>query len=72
MALLEQDAVRMAAALDDYEHVSVADIGGWGRDRFWVVVHDHRFDLDYEIASRCDYGTSIGALVDDRQCVSLA
>ncbi len=30
---------------------------------FWVVVHDQRFDTEYEIASHCDYWDFIGALV---------
>lgn len=34
MALLEQEATRFAASLDDYEHVSVTDMGGWGTGRF--------------------------------------
>ena len=72
MALLEQEAIRFAESLDDYEHVSVRDIGGWGPIAYWVVVGDHRFGLDYEIASHCDYWDFIGALVDHRQCVSLA
>jgi hypothetical protein len=32
MALLEKEATRFAESLDDYEHVSVTDIGGWGPD----------------------------------------
>ena len=31
MALLEKEATRFAESLDDYEHVSVTDIGGWAR-----------------------------------------
>jgi hypothetical protein len=31
MALLEGDAIRLADALDDYEHVSVIDLGGGDR-----------------------------------------
>lgn len=31
MALLEKEAVRFAESLDNYEHVSVIDIGGWAR-----------------------------------------
>ena len=38
---------------------------------FWLVVHDHRFGLDYEIASHCDYWDFIGALVEHRRCTSL-
>ena len=30
MALLEKEATRFAGSLDDYEHVTVTDIGGWG------------------------------------------
>ena len=61
-SLLEKDMVRFAESLDDYEHVSVTDMGGWGPDRYWVVVHDHRFDADYEIASHCDYWEVLTAL----------
>ena len=72
MALLEKEAVRFAESLDDYELVSVVDIGGSDPDGYWVVVRDDRFDLSYEIASHCDYWDFIGALVDHRQCLSLA
>jgi hypothetical protein len=71
MALLEQEAIRFAESLDDYEHVSVTDIGGRGPHGFWLVVRDHRFRRKYEIASHCDYWDFIGALVDHRQCVAL-
>lgn len=69
MSLLEQEATRMAAALDDYDHVSVTDIGGWGPIGFWLVVRDERFDISYEMASHCDYWDFIAALVDHRHCV---
>ena len=55
MALLEQEAIRFAQSLDDYEHVTVTDIGGWGPDGYWLVVRDHRFGLDYEVSCHCDY-----------------
>lgn len=71
MALLEQEATRFAESLDDYEHVTATDIGGWGPDGFWLVVRAHRFERDYEIASHCDCWDFIGALVDHRQCVAL-
>jgi hypothetical protein len=72
MALLEQEAIRFAESLEDYEHVSVTDIGGWGPLGHRVNVRDHRFNTEYEIASHCDYWDFIGALVDHRQCVALA
>ena len=71
MALVEREAIRFAKSLDDYDHVSVSDIGDRGPDEYWVVVRDHRFGLDYEISSHCDYWNFVGALVDHRQCVSL-
>lgn len=70
-ALLEHEAIRFAESFDDYEHVSVADMGGWGPDGFWVVVTDERFGLRYEIACHCDYRDFIGGLVDHRQGVEL-
>lgn len=69
MALLGQEVTRFAESLDDYEHVSVADIGGWGPDGYWLVVRDHRFGLNYEIASHCDYWDFISALVDHKQYI---
>ncbi len=69
MALLEQEAIRFAESLDDYEHVTVKDIGGWGPTGFHVTVRDHRFDNTYEIASHCDYWDFIGALVDHKQYI---
>ena len=72
MALLEREATRFAESLDDYDHVSVADIGGWGPNGYWVTVHDHRFDADYQIASHCDYWDFVGAVGEHRQCLSLA
>ena len=55
MALLEKEVTRFAESLEEYEHVSVINIGGWGPHGFWLVVRDHRVQLDYEIASHCDY-----------------
>ena len=63
MGLLEQEAIRFAESLDDYEHVTVTDIGGNGLIDFWVFVHDERFDADYEIASHCDYRDFIAAVI---------
>ncbi len=38
MALLEKEAICFAESLDDYEHVSITDIGGCRPSGFWVVV----------------------------------
>jgi hypothetical protein len=62
MALLEKEATRFAESLDDYEHVTVTDIGGWGPIGYRLVVRDHRFDLDYEITSHCDYWDVVSAV----------
>ena len=69
MALLEKEAIRFAESLDDYEHVTVTDIGGWGPAGYRVTVRDHRFDTDYSIESHCDYWDFIGALVDHKQYI---
>lgn len=49
----------------------LTDIGGYGPIGYWLVVDDHRFDLDYEIVSHCDYWDFVAALVDHKQCTSL-
>jgi len=61
MALLEKEATRFAESLDGYEHVSVTDIDGYGPIGYWLVVHDHRFGADYQIASHCDYWEVLSA-----------
>ncbi len=71
MALLEKEAVRFAQSLDDYEHVSAVDIGGSGNNGHWLVVRDHRFEFEYEIASHADYWDFIGAVVDHKQYAAL-
>ena len=72
MALLEQEVTRFAKSLDDYDYVSVSDIGGSEPIGYWVIVRDHRFDVDYEIASHCDYWDFIGALIDHKQYIGKA
>lgn len=54
-SLPERDALRIAKALDDYELVSVTDIGGSNCFGFWVLITDQRYNLDYEICSHADY-----------------
>ena len=63
MALLEREAIRFAESLDDYEHVTVKEIGGEEPSGFWLAVTDERFGTTFEIGSHCDYWDFIGALV---------
>ena len=63
MALLEREAIRFAESLDDYEHVTVKEIGGEEPTSHWLAVTDERFGIDYEIASHSDYWDFIAALV---------
>jgi hypothetical protein len=65
MALNDREAARLVVVLQDYEHVSASMIDVEGG--FRLVVRDHRFALDYEIASHSDYWDFIGALVDRKQ-----
>ena len=67
MALSESEASRFIAVLEDYEHVSVALVRDVDDSEFRLGIRDHRFGLDYEIASHHDYWDFIGALVDHRQ-----
>ena len=71
MALLEKEAIRFAESLEDYEHVSVVDLGGSEPHNFWLVIRDHRFGIDFEISSHCEYWELIGALVDHRQYIGM-
>ena len=40
MPLLETEAQRFASALDDYEDLSVIDIGGTDQAGYWLVVQN--------------------------------
>ena len=63
MAILEKEAIRFVESLDDFEHVTVKDIGGAEPSGYWLTVTDERFNIDYEIESHCDYWDFVGALV---------
>jgi hypothetical protein len=67
MALRESEVSRLVAVLEDYEHVSVSLVREVDASEFRLGIRDHRFGLDYEIASHHDYWDFIGALVDHRQ-----
>jgi hypothetical protein len=66
-ALKEGEVTRLVVVLEDYEHVSVSPFRDVDDIGFGLRVRDHRFGLDYEIASHHDYWDLIGALVDHRQ-----
>lgn len=65
--LPEQDAVRLAKALDDYELVHVSDIGGSDESGFWMHITDERFGLSYEITSHADYWDFLGYFCSHKQ-----
>jgi len=67
MALNDREATRLIDVLQDYEHVSAAIIDAVDEGGFRLFVQDHRFGLNYEIASHSDYWDYIGALVDHKQ-----
>lgn len=67
MALLEKDATRLAESLDDYELVSVSDIGGSDDHGYWLVLRDERFGLSYAIDSHADYWDFLGYFADGKQ-----
>lgn len=63
MPLIDKDAARIAAALDDYEYVSLQEVRPRSDGFFEVVVTDHRFELDYALASHSDYWDFVGSVV---------
>lgn len=69
MALLQQEAIRVAESLDDYDHVTVRDIGGDGPARFQRR-GSCGCDIEYGIASHCDTGTSSAPLREHKQRTS--
>ena len=64
MPLIDKDAARIAAALNDYEHVALKEVRSRSDGFFEVVVTDERFGSDYALSSRCDYWDFIGSLVN--------
>ena len=55
MAPLETEVQRFASALDDYEDLSVVDIGGTDHVGYWLVIQDDRTRARREICSWLDY-----------------
>ena len=66
-SLPEQDALRLAQALDDYELVHVADIGGNDGTGYWLHITDDRFGLTYQIGSHADYWDFLGYFCSHKQ-----
>ena len=65
MSLTENDAIRMAEALDDYDQVTVIDIRGRDADCS-VVIRDERFATFHELTSRCDQLDFLAAFAGHR------
>jgi hypothetical protein len=55
MAMIERDARRMAAALDDYSLLTVAVVAETERGDYEIEVIDGRFNRSYVIGSHFDY-----------------
>jgi hypothetical protein len=53
--MIERDAVRMAAALSDYSHLSVTAVAERQPGEFEIELLDERFDRSYVIGSHFDY-----------------
>lgn len=66
MSLLEREAIRVAAALGDYDYVSVRAVVQQ-HSGFVVQFSDDRFGCDYVIGSHFDYWDFVGYLVDHKQ-----
>jgi hypothetical protein len=55
MAMIERDARRMAAALDDYSFLSVTAVGETDPGDYEIELLDQRFNRSYVIGSHFDY-----------------
>ena len=55
MAMIERDARRMAAALDDYTLLRVTSVAETDPGDFEIEFLDERFDRSYVITSHFDY-----------------
>ena len=55
MAMIERDARRMAAALDDYTLLRVTAVAERVQGDYEIEFLDERFDRSYVIASHFDY-----------------
>lgn len=62
MPLLEHEALRIAEALDDYETLSVVDVGGAEPSGYWLLAEDERDARRHEIRSWLDYWTFLTRL----------
>ena len=62
--------IRFADLLAEERHVSVTHIV-WSEGGHVVQVRDHRFNVDYELTSHCDFWDLIVALDDGKQFLRL-
>jgi hypothetical protein len=63
MALIERDARRMAAALNDYYLLNVTAVGETKPGDYMIEVMDQRFDRSYIIGSHFDYWDFLGYFI---------
>ena len=66
MSLTENDAIRMAEALDDYDQVTVTDIRGRDADCS-IVIRDERFGTFHELTSHCNHLDFLAAFASHRR-----
>jgi hypothetical protein len=60
MSLLKREADRMAAALNDFDLLSVTGMDGSDNPGYTLTICDERFNLEYEITSHFDYWDFLG------------
>jgi hypothetical protein len=63
MALIERDARRMAAALNDYSSLSVTAVAETEPGDYEIEFMDQRFDRSYIIGSHFDYWDFLGYFI---------
>jgi hypothetical protein len=67
MSSMKQEAVRMATALDDYEHLRVVGLRAVDARGAEIEIRDERAGLHYTIGSHADYWDFLGYFVMGKQ-----
>ena len=67
MALMKQEAVRMATALDDYEHLRVVGLRAVDVRGAEIEIRDERAGLHYTIGSHTGYWDFLGYFAMGKQ-----